>query len=351
MIRWIKNLNQQLVGSGISKIYVTRPGLIGVVALAILITVLLVAAFFPTAVYNLRTKGYSIALESSGGISAGDPVYVAGYPAGRVEAVEIEGDEVVAEFRVDRSIDLGAATEGEVKLRTILGAYYLDVRPSGDGELADGRIPMERSGVPFSFDEIARSAYNATRTDDPDRETIDYQQLSDLADLAYESIPDRQLAEEALNALADAAAVINNNGDQVEEILEQGRDLAVLVDGQQESIEVLFDQGAVIFGTLGSRAQLLSGLITDLETVADRFSELLTDEPGEIDTLLINVRQVTSMLASEADALDRSMEELAPAFRTLTDATGNGPWLDVTFPAGPLPDNLLCLIGAMEGCR
>lgn len=351
MIRWLKNLNQQLVGSGISKVYVTRPGLIGAVALAIVITALAAAAVFPTVVYNVRTKGYSVELPSSGGLSASDPVYVTGIPAGRVESVEIEGDTVVANFRVDRAISLGVDTEAEVKLRTILGAYYLDIRPMGDGELPDGRIPLERSAVPFHFDEIARSAYNAVRTDDPDRETINYDQIAELTDLAYASIPDKQLAKDAASALADAAGIINRNGDQFKEVLRVGGDIAEIVDSQQTTLEQLFDQGSIVFGTLGARAQLLSGLIVDLQTVASRMTELLTSNPGEWDRLLTGLNRVVSMLASEQERLDAVLDQVGPAFRTVVDATGNGPWLDVNSPSAIIPDNLLCQLGALEGCR
>lgn len=351
MIRWIKNLNQQLVGSGISKVYVTRPGLIGAVALAVVLVALAAAAVVPTLIYQVRTKGYTAELVSSGGLSAGDPVYVSGIPAGRVESVTIEGDQVIAEFRVDRSQTLGADSEAEVKLRTILGAFYLDIRPEGDGELTDARIGIENTAVPFAFDEIARNAYNATRTDDPDRETIDYDQIGELADLAYESIPDRQLAMDAARALADAAGIINNNGEQIEEVLRTGKDIAEIVDAQQDTLEQLFDQGAVVFGTLGARAQLLSGLIIDLETVASRITELLTATPGEWDRLLVNMRSVVGMLASESERIDQVLGEVAPAFGNLSQISGNGPWLDVNSPATLAPDNLLCQLGALEGCR
>lgn len=351
MIRWIKNLNNQLVGSGISKVYVTRPGLIGAVALGVVIAALAVAAVFPTIVYNLRTKAYSVELVSSGGLSAGDPVYVTGVPAGRVESVNIEGDTVVADFRVDRALSLGERTEAEVKLRTILGAYYLDVRPKGDGELPDARIPVERTGVPFHFDEIARNAYNAVRTDDPERETINYDQIAELTDLAYASIPDRQLAEEATAALADAAGIINRNGDQIREVFRVGKDIADIVDSQQATLEQLFDQGSIVFGTLGARAQLISGLIVDLESVATRINQLLTANPGEWDRLIINLRSMVTMLAGESARIDEALNELGPALRTVVDATGNGPWLDVNSPSAIAPDNLLCLLGALEGCR
>lgn len=351
MIRWIRNLNQQLVGSGISKVYVTRPGLIGAVATGVVVAVLALAAVLPTGVYHLRTAGFSVVLPSAGGLSAGDPVYVAGLPAGRVENVRIEGDEVVADFRVDRSQQLGDQTEAEVKLRTVLGAYYLDVRPKGLGDLEGGVIPVERAAVPFHFDEIARAAFDATRTDDPDREAIDYEQLELLADLAYESIPDRQLADEAVTALADAAGIINRNSEQIEDLLVTGRELAEIVDAQEATLERLFEHGALVFGILGTRAELLSGLIVDLETVSARMTELLAGEPGEWDRLLSGMSDVTQMLAAESDRIDRSLAELAPAFRTLVDATGNGPWIDINAPAAILPDNMLCLLGAMEGCR
>jgi phospholipid/cholesterol/gamma-HCH transport system substrate-binding protein len=351
MIRWIKSLNEQLVGSGVSRIYVTRPGLIGAVAVAVVLLVLAAAAVVPTVIYHLRTNAYSAVLPSSGGLSVGDPVDVAGIPAGRVEGLRIEGDQVLADFRLDRSRTLGEDTEAEVKLRTVLGAYYLDVRPLGRGELADGVIPIDRTGVPFSFDEIARSAYNATRTDEPEREQIDYAQLETLADLVYDSLPDRELADQAITALGDAAAIINDKGDQVQEILSLGKEISEIVDNQQDTLTTLFDQGAVVFGTLGQRAELLSGLIRDLELVAARITQLLTEEPGEWDTLLVRVREVTDMLASESAGIDANLKDLAPAFRRLADVSGNGPWVDVNAPAAIVPDNLLCLLGAVEGCR
>ena len=43
--------------------------------------------------------------------------------------------------------------------------------------------------------------------------------------------------------------------------------------------------------------------------------------------------------------------KLAPAGKSLANATGNGSWGDVSGPAGPLPDNLLCVAGLVEGCR
>ena len=37
--------------------------------------------------------------------------------------------------------------------------------------------------------------------------------------------------------------------------------------------------------------------------------------------------------------------------RTITDATGNGNWADVVSPSAVIPDNMLCLLGVMQGCR
>ncbi|WP_148262384.1 Mce/MlaD family protein [Hoyosella subflava] len=210
---------------------------------------------------------------------------------------------------------------------------------------------MERAAVPFHFDEIARAAYDVTRTDEPDREAIDYEQIAYLTDLAYESIPSRALADEAVTALADAAAIINDNGDQIQRLLETGRELAEIVDAQQDTLERLFDQGAIVFGTLGVRAQLISGLIRDLETVSVRMTELLDSESGEWDRLMVGLQDVTAMLSAESDLIERNLAEVAPAFRHVADASGNGPWLDVNAPAAVLPDNMLCLLGVMEGCR
>ena len=60
---------------------------------------------------------------------------------------------------------------------------------------------------------------------------------------------------------------------------------------------------------------------------------------------------VTGTLQRNSDNIAALMTQLPPALRTVTDATGNGTWADVTTPAAVLPDNLLCAMGVMQECR
>ena len=60
---------------------------------------------------------------------------------------------------------------------------------------------------------------------------------------------------------------------------------------------------------------------------------------------------ITAALRRDERAIGETIAKLAPAGKSLANATGNGSWGDVSGPAGPLPDNLLCVAGLVEGCR
>ena len=61
---------------------------------------------------------------------------------------------MVVSFVVDEGIELGSETTAEVKVATLLGTHYLQVDPQGSGNLADGRIPLDRTSVPYNLQDV-----------------------------------------------------------------------------------------------------------------------------------------------------------------------------------------------------
>ena len=51
-------------------------------------------------------------------------------------------------------------SEAEIKLKTILGAKFVDIIPSGNAPLIGGgrRIPLERTRIPFELYEVTNRA-------------------------------------------------------------------------------------------------------------------------------------------------------------------------------------------------
>jgi len=66
---------------------------------------------------------------------------------GRVTGVSLDGLEAVVRFETDTDVVLPAATTAEIRQTSLLGEYYLDLRPAGAGALEPGgTIPASRTG-------------------------------------------------------------------------------------------------------------------------------------------------------------------------------------------------------------
>ena len=117
---------------------------LGVVGIALIGALLLAALAVPQGWYLVRTGAYSAEFANAGGLTAADPVYVAGVPAGRVDSVELAAGRVEVHFRLDDRQSLGDRTRAAVKLRTVLGKRYLEITPAGSGPVG----PDRSSGAP-----------------------------------------------------------------------------------------------------------------------------------------------------------------------------------------------------------
>ncbi|MEE2030818.1 MCE family protein [Rhodococcus chondri] len=321
------------------------PILLGVTGIALLAVVMLVALSAPTVTYWLRTHAFTAEFVNAAGLAPNDPVYVAGVPAGRVESLDLAGDRVVVSFRIDRSQGLGDRSTAEVKLRTILGKRYVSVTPAGAGELVDDLIPLARTTVPYSLDELTTDAQHVA-------DGLDVEGLEAMMHTLTEVMPpdSRQIAD-ALAGIEATSNMLVRNDARITSLLRASKSLTSVVTAQSEDLSMLVENSTAVVSILAARKEALMQLVDDLRALTESAATFLTDNSAEIDALLVNLQSVTDTLEANAADIDLILTRLPAALRAATDAAGNGTWVDVHAPAGPLPDNFLCSIGVMEGCR
>src|ERR1700754_1287049 len=127
-----------------------NPVIIGAVSLAVMAAFILAA--FKADSLPLIGGGdtYYAAFSEAGGLKANDEVRVAGVRVGKVKAVELEGDHVRVEFKVDKSAKFGPDTGAAIKVKTLLGAMFLSLEPSGRGQMKEkAEIPTSRTTSPY----------------------------------------------------------------------------------------------------------------------------------------------------------------------------------------------------------
>ncbi|MDA3645535.1 MCE family protein [Saccharopolyspora indica] len=318
----------------------------GAIGAVVVLLVLAASVAAPRVLFALRTDEYHAEFGNAAGLTEGTQVMLAGVPSGRVTGVALAGDRVRVSFRLDGEQVLGGSTGASIKLRTVLGTRYLSVDSAGPGQLSPGAtIPLSRTSVPYGLDELQSDA-KATA------EGLDLPQLRRMIGTLEEVTPqDPELLGDALDGVATASAVIGQRGAQLQELLRSTRTLTTTLIEQQDTLVALLGDAQLVVDTLQQRRTVVRQLITDVHTVVDHLHRLVVDNRDVLDPLLADLHALTDSLARNDQAIGESLRRLGPAGRYLANATGNGPWADVSAPLGPVPDNVLCAAGLFEGCR
>ncbi|MGV0737142.1 MCE family protein [Mycobacterium syngnathidarum] len=322
------------------------PLALGMIGTVTLVAIMVVSIGIPRAVYHVRTNAYVAELANASGLTGGDPVYVAGVPAGRVEDVALAVDRVRVGFRLDKAQALGNRTTVTVRLRTVLGKRFLDVMPAGTVNGLDSNvIPLSRTTVPYSLDEVGRKAADTA-------EHVDQQPLTAMMNTLAETMPGNS-AElgQALAGISAASSAFAENGDKIDEILRISRQMAEMLSHQTDSLADTAANAQYIVSSLAARRQALTDIVTNLTAIMRQLAAIYTDKQADFSSLIAGLTAVTGTLKANVDKIDQTLQQMPPAIRAVTNATGNGNWADVNSPSVVMPDNLLCFLNVQRECR
>lgn len=322
----------------------SAPLTLGVLGIVVLLAGLLGALVIPRIWYQSSTHAYAAEMANASGLAGGDPVYVAGVPAGRVEEVRLGRDRVVVDFRLDKDQPLGNQTTATVRLKTVLGKRYLEVVPGGVDE-GQRTIPLARTTTPYSLDEISRDATETAKGLDVDAMR---QMMTTLEQVLPE---DSEQLGRTLAGISGASAAFARDGEQIDHLLVMSRQLSDLVAGQEDSLVATLGSAQNVAGILAVRKEALTQMVDNLSAILATLAASFTENDEEFSQLVTNLTAVTGTLKDNAASIDGLLARLPSALRSATDATGNGPWTDVTAPSAIIPDNLLCFVGVMQECQ
>ncbi|MBE7194709.1 MAG: virulence factor Mce, partial [Gordonia polyisoprenivorans] len=193
-----------------------------------------------------------------------------------------------------------------------------------------------------SLDDISAASVNASAQIDPDV-------LRAMMSTMKSIIPDSTTLDASLRGAAGAASVITGTGSQLDQLLSLSKRLATVTAAQTDSISDALSSAQAIVQTLVVRRVVLTRLVDNLRIVLGQMAATFPQVPmGQLTT---NIESVTTTLKDNVDHINAILQQLPPAMRTVTDATGNGNWADVVSPSAVIPDNMLCVLGVMQGCR
>ncbi|MFI9450984.1 MCE family protein [Amycolatopsis sp. NPDC052450] len=265
---------------------------------------------------------YSADFNETSGLQEDNDVRVAGVKVGKVSEIKLDGDKVRISFKV-KDAWLGDRTSAAIKIKTVLGQKYLALDPQGQRTLdPSSTIPRERTASPFDVLDAFRGL--SQTVDD-----IDTTQLAKSFDVITETFADTPAdVKGALNGLSRLSDTIAKRDSQLSSLLANTRQVSqTLVDRDAEFQKLLAD-GNKLLGEVSRRKEAISALLDGSRALATQLKGLVDDNDAQLDPVLTQLDQLTSMLQRNQDALGQGIARFAPFIRVFTNTIGNGRWFD-----------------------
>ncbi|MER6663476.1 MCE family protein [Amycolatopsis japonica] len=265
---------------------------------------------------------YSADFSEASGLQEDNDVRVAGVKVGKISEIKLDGDKVRISFKV-KDAWLGDKTSAAIKIKTVLGQKYLALDPQGQRTLdPSATIPRERTASPFDVLDAFRGL--SQTVDD-----IDTTQLAKSFDVITETFADTPAdVKGALTGLSRLSDTIAKRDSQLSSLLANTRQVSqTLVDRDAEFQKLLAD-GNKLLGEVAKRKEAISALLDGSRNLATQLKGLVDDNDAQLDPVLAQLDQLTSMLQRNQDALGQGIARFAPFIRVFTNTIGNGRWFD-----------------------
>jgi phospholipid/cholesterol/gamma-HCH transport system substrate-binding protein len=312
------------------------PKFVGIITICV-IAVVVGSLFAPTGLALGKTTYYA-ELSQSGGLGRGDEVRVAGVGIGEVKSLVVRDAKVRVTFRVNDSIRLGSATEATVKVATLLGNHFLELRPAGPEPLPDRTIRLANTTVSFEVKDIIEAGGTAL-------EELNGPKLRDALKVLADDFRDTpQLTRETLTGLSRFSDVVVARQDQIGRLIRSANTVTRNLDSNREQLVALMEQASLILTEVTRRRAAIHELLVDAQALGAQLVGLVRENRAKVAPLLAHLNVVLDTLRRNDAALGEALSLLGPASRYFANATGNGPYVDVVAPNAIFPDSLLCKI-------
>jgi phospholipid/cholesterol/gamma-HCH transport system substrate-binding protein len=307
-----------------------NPTPIGAIGLVFLLALLLAA--FNASKLPLIGGGteYSAYFTESANLKKGDDVRIAGIKVGTVQGVSISSPRpgcpapgcVKATFTV-KSGFVGNQSRVEIKLKTLLGAKFLNIESIGkDRQDHHNTIPSARTTTPFDIYPAFSELTHTVEQIHTDTLAKSFQVLaSDFAGTPQDVRP-------VVTGLARLSTTIASRDEALRTLLSRANQVTGTLAERDQDLTKLISDGNLLLQELNARRDAIHALLVNTQTLSVQLRGLVSDNQKTIGPLLTSLDKILTLLKNNEDSLDRGLSLLGPFYRLFNNVIGNGRWFD-----------------------
>ncbi len=309
---------------------------LGFIAIAVIAS--LIGAMLLVKALGLGYMNYTAEFVQAASLRPGQPITVAGIPVGNITSMKLMGDHVEAGLKVRDDIRLGKDTKASIRVTTILGSRYLDLRPRGAGSLPDKTIDLAHTDVPYDLQAALAGAANTFDQVDFDKVA---QSLSVLG-TQLQGLPD--VVPRAMENIQSLSSVIADRRDQLGTLLKSTEKVTSTLRRQQSGIGVLINQGQDVLEEIVTRRNTFHAMLQSFTNLVEQLSKVVVKDRPQLEAMLKTAHELSDMLGKHDDLL-RSLYPIAPVLiRGIANSSGTGNAIDINLTNGLLVDSWMCAI-------
>ncbi|WIV58806.1 MCE family protein [Amycolatopsis nalaikhensis] len=265
---------------------------------------------------------YSAEFSEASGLQKDNDVRIAGVKVGKVSDIELDGASVKVSFKV-KDAWLGDRTSAAIKIKTLLGQKYLSLDPQGEGALNPGSaIPRDRTMAPYDVLDAFRGLSQTV-------DNIDTKQLAQSFDTISQTFANTpQDVKGALSGLSKLSDTIASRDERLSNLLANTREVSQTLVDRDAEVQKLLTDGNKLLDELSKREDAITALLNGSRELATQLQGLIDDNDKQLDPVLTQLDQLTSMLQRNQDSLADGIKKFAPFIRVFTNTIGNGRWFD-----------------------
>ncbi|MEU0267236.1 MCE family protein [Nocardioides sp. NPDC006303] len=300
-----------------------NPVKIGAVSIAVL-AMLMVMAFKADSLPLIGGgTTYYANFSEAGGLKTGDEVRVAGVRVGKVDSIELDGNQVKVGFKIREKVNFGENSGAGVRVKTLLGDMFLELQPAGEGQMKAGAtIPVDRTESPYDVVEAFEGLADTSANIDKDQLAA---ALTTLADLTR-STPEEFQA--ALTGVSDLSRNLAAKDERIESLLTQLDRVTKVLDERDEDLITLMNDANQLFAALVERREAVHNLLISTQLLSKELSQLVDDSRADLKPALESLDVILDVFTKNEENLEKSLRLMAPFYKVFNNTLGNGPWWD-----------------------